>query len=118
MTPRYVRILAEATADNSDEVPFYIDAIIDEDGKICGKHALFGVLGRFDRKDEQFEPFVLDSNGQLDWGDGFDETPNERFGELDLRDAPVSENRLLTMRTINYETTYYRITRIDALPHK
>jgi hypothetical protein len=113
---RYVRVFAEPSEDNPDASPFYVDAIVDDAGEIQGRHALFRVQGRFERRDEHFEPFVLDSRGQIDWGDGFDQAANDRFGTLDVRDAPQTKGRLLTLQTRNYGTQRYRITSIEDLP--
>jgi hypothetical protein len=113
---RYVRVLAEGTEDNPHAPPIYVDAIIDDDANIIGRHALFGLQGRFDRKDEHFEPFVLDHKGQMDWGDGFDSKPNDRLGNFDLRDGPLNVGRLLKLRTYNYPICRYRIARVIQLP--
>jgi hypothetical protein len=113
---KYVRVFAEPTDDNPGAPSFYVDAIVDDTGEILGKHTLFGVQGRFERRDEHFEPFVLDSRGQIDWGDGFDKAANDRFGTLDLRDGPVTMGRLLHLRTDNYGTHCYRIRDINELP--
>ena len=112
----YVRVFAEATEDNPDAPPFYVDAIVDDAGEILGRHTLFGVQGRFERKDEHFEPFVLDRKGCIDWGDGFDKAANDRFGAIDLRDGPLTIGRLLHLRTDNYGMQRYRIKEIYELP--
>ena len=113
---RYVRIFAEATPDNPEAPPFCVDAILDDADEIVGSAPLFGVQGRFNRRDEHFEPFVLDSDGRVDWGDGFDQAANDRFGHFDIRSDCVTLGRLLTLRTGNYGVQLYRITRITPLP--
>lgn len=113
---RYVRIRLDPTIDNQAEPPIWIDAVLGEDNRIIGNHAIFGILGDFDTRDVQFEPFVLDSKGQTDWGTGFDQPANERYGMLDIRDYPVIEGQLLTSSSPNYRSCRYRITRIVTLP--
>ncbi len=107
---KYVRVFVAPTVDNPGVAPFYIDAIIDDGGEILGLHSLLGVLGRFDRKDECFEPFVLDFRGEVDWGDGFDKS-NDRYGRLDLRDGPVMIGRELRLGS-----DVYRIKNVQQLP--
>ena len=115
---RYIRVFAEPAAGEPDTLPFCVDAIVGDDNRILGRHALFGVLGSFDFRDVQFEPFLLDHDGKVDWGSGFDDIPNERFGTVDFRDGPVTVGRLLTFQTTNYGAQHYRIARIFELPAK
>jgi hypothetical protein len=79
---QYVRIFARATVDNPDEPPLIVDVIIDKAGNILGRHTVFGVQGAFARRDTYFYPFTLDSDGQLDYGTGFDQPANERYAKL------------------------------------
>ena len=75
---RYVRVLAEPTADNPDAPPIYIDAVINDTDKVVGSHALFGMHGDFRLKDVHFYPFVLSATGVMDYGVGYDNVPGNR----------------------------------------
>ena len=50
---RYVRVPAEATIDNPDQPPIWIDIIIGDGEEMIGQHELSGVLGRFTQTDVQ-----------------------------------------------------------------
>ena len=113
---KYVRVFAGSADDNPAAPPFYVDAIVDDAEEILGQHALFGVQGDFRNRDAHFEPFVLFHDGKIDWGTAFQKTTSEQFGSLDLRDAPVSVDRLLRMQTINCGVQVYRIKAITRLP--
>src|SRR5688500_8843660 len=98
---QYVRIHAEPTVDNPDVPPILVDAILDEAGKIVRHYDLFGVQGSVAHTDTHFYPFTFDSTGRVDYGTGFDQPANERYGTLDLRHDFVKPNRLLTLRLPN-----------------
>jgi hypothetical protein len=113
---RYVRVPAEATIDNPDQPPIWIDIIIGDGDEMIGQHELSGVLGRFTQMDVQFEPFVLGKGDRVDWGSGFDDKPNERFGFLDLRGGRVTVGRLLRLTAPNHGEKFYRIKRLIPSP--
>jgi hypothetical protein len=112
---KYVRIAAKPTIDNPDSPTFCVDAMIDESNRIIGKHALFGLSGRFDSRDTEFYPFVLDPSGRVDFGMGYDEEANERFGETDLRERTIQIGELVTYTSVNYGLQRYRISEVQTL---
>jgi hypothetical protein len=112
---RYVRIVAKATADNPEAPPLYVDAVVDEQGRLAGRHALFGFQGKFDRKDEHFYPFIFDRAGTIDFGLGYNDTPDLRYAKLDLGDNPVEPGRLLTLDS-HWGRQLYRIDELAELP--
>jgi hypothetical protein len=113
---QYVRIIAKPTPEHRDASPFCVDAIIDDEGRILGRHALLGLAGYFHTRDEHFYPFVLDPNGRVDFGKGYAEQGSERYATVDLREDVVRTGRMLTWDSQNYGVTQYRITDIQILP--
>ena len=110
---KYARVFVEPTADSPNNSPFCVDVIVDDNGEMLGKHALFGLYGWFDRARGQLQPFVLGVDGRLDWGDHASDS--DRQGSVDLRDGPVLEGRLINYRDSHGPATY-RIKDIVELP--
>jgi hypothetical protein len=115
---RYVRIIAEPTVDNPDHPEFYIDAIIDDENNIAGRHMLFGLQADLNRKlsQEHFYPLVVEKDGKIDYGRGFDAPANERYGSTDLRQGQIQVGRIIHINASNYGDLLYRISRIVPLP--
>jgi hypothetical protein len=110
---RYVRVVAEPTIDNPDTLPLYLDVAIDSENEIAGAHAIFAFQGEINNSHGRSLPFMLKSNGRVDFGEGYKES-SEQYGELDLRDGKVFEGRLLRFQGSGYDQKF-RITKIVAL---
>jgi hypothetical protein len=110
---QYVRIVAKPTIDNPDAAPILVDTIVDETGRILGKHTLFGTFGSLERKEDAFYPFTLDISGKIDYGSDYD---HGRFATFDLRDDKIIADRILTYMSPGLGTQRYRINKIILLP--
>jgi hypothetical protein len=112
---KYVRVVAEPSVDNPTCKPIHVDLVIDDAGSIVGKHSVFGVQGDFNRKDEQFCPFVLDLNGKVDYGDGYGKNSSEQYAKLDLRDGLVEVGRILHLTSESFGPEVYKIRQVLVL---
>ncbi len=117
---RYVLIEAIPTIDNPENNPICVHAIIDESDHIEGKHALFGVYGNWQRKEEDFAPFVLGPEGKIDFGSGYDraDTAGDRFCITKLRDVTIRQNALFNLLSEKWGNKTYRISNVTPLPMK
>jgi hypothetical protein len=82
----------------ASERPITIDAVIDQDAKICGNHPLFGLWGQIDHDKDNYYPLVLRGDGIIDYGTGFD-AATERYFAFDLRDGKIAVNRVLSYKS-------------------
>ena len=77
----------------SDYKPLTIDAIVDKEGNILGRHALFGLWGDLAHDQDNFCPFVLRSDGMIVYDVSY--KTEERYFRFDLRDGKAVKGRLL-----------------------
>jgi hypothetical protein len=96
------------------ERPICFHAILDERNRIVGSHSLFGVYGDWHRKDEEFSPFVLGPNGEIDYGTGWD-YENERTAHIEVRDVPIIVGQLFQYMSKSGDHKY-RIVSVTELP--
>jgi hypothetical protein len=109
------RVVLEPTIDNEDAPLIMLDVPIDEAGNPVGKRLLFGLQGDPPSKGEHYYPFTMTRSGEIDFGRGFDEEPNDRYAQLDLLDGAIKEGRLVHLRSENYGDQTYRVTRLTDL---
>jgi hypothetical protein len=107
-----VRIISEPTVDNSGTRPFYLDVPIDDDGTVVGKQALFGFQGKMNDPTDWSRPFVLYSDGKVDFGEAWE--GNDQFGQTDLRNRSVRVGTILHWQGSGYDEQF-RITRLVPL---
>lgn len=111
-----IRVTAAATTESNDSPPIYIDILVDDKGSVVSKRAVFGFQGKLDRNStQQCYPFVLYSDGTIDFGSGYDSVPNERRASTDLLTRLIQPNGLFEWVSNNYGTHHYRITDIVPL---
>ena len=109
-----VRVYATAAVDNPDVQPLHFDCMINGDQFAGGKRPVFGMQGSFKQNaTTECYPFILYRNGNIDYGSGYDEAPNERMATIDLFDGPATIGRLLTLDSVNYGRQFFRIERIE-----
>jgi len=112
---RYVRITC-LPINAPSERPITIDAVIDEDDKICGNHPLFGLWGRIDHDKDNYYPLVLRGDGIIDYGDAFDAVA-DRYFNFDLRDGKITVNRVLSYKSRDRSIVVgYLIDDVTMLP--
>ena len=109
---RYVRIIARPTVDNPDEFPLYVDAILDDNNKVSGSYPIFGFQGEIQQRSGASMPFILRSDGRMDFGEKYAST--DRFYHFDLRDVSISVKQLLRIHGDSYEGAF-RITGLKPL---
>ncbi len=109
------RVVLEPTIDNPDAPPMMLDVPVDEGGNPVGKRLLFGLQGDPNAKGEHYYPFAMTRSGQIDFGCGFDEEPNERYAQFDLLESAIEEGRLVRLYSVNYGEQTYRVTRLMDL---
>jgi hypothetical protein len=98
---RNIRITATPTVDNLEEFPFYVDLVLDDSSKVSGDHPIFGFQGEIAQRSGASMPFILHSDGRMDFGEKYD-SPG-RFFQIDLRDVSVCVGQLLTISGDSYE---------------
>jgi hypothetical protein len=111
-----VLIEAVPTADNPENNPLCVHAIINDTGMIEGRYALFGVYGDWERREEDFAPFVLGADGKVDFGSGYD-GDNQRYYLTNLRTISIQYGApfQLEKEDDRRDVKYYRISRIFTL---
>ena len=112
---QYSRIHLQPTVDNPDTPEFYFDLVLDSDGHIVGRHAVFGLRGDFHRRNEAFDPLVLHPDGQLDFGMGYESDPLRRYATTDLLRHRIGSGEKISVVEGDRVTTY-RVARVIALP--
>jgi hypothetical protein len=101
---KYVRITARPTVDNPDEFPLYVDLILDDNDKVLGNYPIFGFQGEIGQKSGASMPFILHSDGRMDFGEKY--VSPDRFYHLDLRDVSIRVKQLLTIHGDGYEGAF------------
>ena len=112
---QYSRIHLQATVDNPEAAEFYFDLVLDGEGHIVGRHAVFGLRGDFHRRNESFDPCVLHPDGQLDFGMGYESDPERRYATTDLLRHRIGSGEKISVVTGDLVTTY-RVARVIPLP--
>jgi hypothetical protein len=115
---QYSRIHLQPTVDNPTAPAFYFDLVLDADGRLVGRHAVFGLRGDFHQRNESFEPCVLHPDGQLDFGMGYEADPALRYADTDLLKHRIGSGEKISVTQAG-EKSLYRVARVIALPaHK
>ena len=112
---QYSRVHLQPTVDNPEAASFYFDLVLDAEGHIVGRHAVFGVRGDFHRRNESFEPCVVHPDGQVDFGMGFEADPVKRYAITDLLRHRIGSGEKISI-TQGDEVATYRVARVIALP--
>jgi hypothetical protein len=103
MAARYVRIMTEATDDNSVTAPLFFDVVIDtESNKIVGEHLIFAYQCFPEERARYSYPFVVDRNGRTDFGDDVD----GQYGSTNLRDLPIRPGTIIEWRGPGWDETF------------
>jgi hypothetical protein len=99
---KYVRVTASPTADNPDPSQFLFDVVIDPQDSIVGKDLIFGCSYDPTRRSGTSTPFIVDSDGTVDYGIGY---PNsiDQYGETDLLDKKMTKGMLLRIWGPGYQ---------------
>ena len=115
---QYSRIHLQPTVDNPGAPAFYFDLVLDAEGHIVGRHAVFGVRGDFHQRNESFEPCVLHPDGQVDFGMGYEADPGRRYASTDLLKHRIGSGEKIGI-VQGGATRQYRVARVIPLPaHK
>ncbi len=112
---QYSRIHLQPTVDNPVAAEFFFDLVLDADGHITGRHAVFGVRGDFHRRNESFDPCVLHPDGQIDFGMGYEGDPARRYATTDLLGHRIGSGEKIRVVT-GGEASFYRVARVIPLP--
>lgn len=106
-----IRMIAEPV-EASDEQRMTIDALVGSNKLLVGKHALFGLWGRFDRPGDLYSPFVLTSDGTL----LYDSNLEDRRWKCDLRDGEIKVGRTFSYSDGSDYVVKYTIVVISEMP--
>lgn len=98
VSTKAVRIIAKPLPENPAEAPIFLDVVIDDDDMIATNRAVFGLSGNFDHSEEHFYPFVLQKDGKMNFGRGYEDT-GDQYAKLDIRDVPIRVGQLITRRS-------------------
>ena len=109
---RCLRITALPTVDNPVEFPLYVDVITDDSNMVSGMHPIFGFQGEIGQRSGASMPFILHSDGRMDFGEKYLTTG--RFYHLDLRNVSMDVGRLLTIHGEGYQASF-RISELITL---
>jgi hypothetical protein len=82
---RCVRVVTSSAIDGSKAPPLHFDVVIDSSGNIEGKRAIFGFQGEINRRHGRSMPFLIRSDGIVDFGEEYNESINQLW-KTNLRD--------------------------------
>ena len=109
----YVRITAMPTVDNQDEFPIYIDVILDEDALVRSDRPYFGFQGEIEQRLGASMPFVVHSDGRMDFGEKYPSP--DRFYQIDLPGRRIKLDQLLTIDNGSDYKVLFRISDLASL---
>lgn len=112
---QYSRIHLQPTVDNPEAAEFYFDVVLDGEGHLVGRHAVFGLRGDFHRRNEAFDPCVLHPDGQLDFGMGYEGDPERRYATTDLLRHRIGSGEKISVVEHDHVANY-RVARVIPLP--
>jgi hypothetical protein len=87
------------------------DLVIDGQGNIVGETDIFGYSYEPGRRTDTCIPLVVDTNGKIDYGVGYD---NDQYGETDLLGKRIANGTILEVWGPKYEQPL-RISRVEVL---
>lgn len=85
------RVVCVSTDDGFEEYPYVVDIFLSE-GRPLKDRYYFGFTGRFGA---ELWPFVLNRDGQTDFGSGADDAA--RFGRFNILDKSITVGELVTV---------------------
>lgn len=112
---QYSRVHLQPTVDNPDAAGLYFDLVLDAEGHVVGRHAVFGLRGDFHKRNEAFDPCVLHPDGQIDFGMGYESDPARRYATTDLLRHRIAAGEKISLVSGDAAATY-RVARVIALP--
>ena len=110
---QYARVTAIPTADSPHPALFLFDLVLDGQGARVGEQPIFGYSYEPVRRSHTSMPFVVDTNGRIDYGVGYDNS-NDQYGQTDLLEKRIASGTLLRVWGPGYEQSL-RISNVHVL---
>jgi hypothetical protein len=82
----------------ADTESITLDLVLDEAGNIATHDAILGFQGNVNNPGPRCSPFVIYSDGRLDYGHSIEGTDEARYGDIDIYQKPVKEGGRLSLK--------------------